>query len=411
MGAVPAGSPVDEIVLGLGGTVDYEVAWDSRVVEELIGRHDIRGADLDAPGPIATERDLVVSMLALLRKGVGAERFVASSQVIEQFAARTDTRVTLGGTCVRAAIAMSAVGVPSTLHLVSMNDATRRLLPGDVDWINSASEDTTDPHLIVQYPQGARVRAGDIDVVAPHPNRLIYANDPPHRELRLSDQLGERVARARLFLISSLNVIQDRAVLDDRLQRLREHIRQMPADGVVMFEDAGYHAPGFAEVVRDTIAPLADVYSLNEDELQEYLGRTIDLLEPGEVAGAVEELATIVNVPAMVVHTKYWSLAYGPECGRYADALAGGNTMAATRYRCGDGFTAHDYDETTTLPPQQVGAELAGRVEQLLGRSVVCVPARDVRTPTPTTIGLGDTFVGGFVAALVRSTSPKVEAS
>ncbi len=277
-----AGTRSRRVVLGLGGTVDYEVAWDSRVVEDLVEQHGIRSTDLDAPRPIVTERDLVVSVLAFLRDGAGGERFVASSHVIEEFSSRLDTRVTLGGTCVRAAIAMSAVGVASTLHLVSMNDVTRRLLPADVDWICSAGDDTTDPHLIVQYPQGARVRAGDIDVVAPHSNRLIYANDPPHRELLISEQLGDALTDAAVFLVSSLNVIQDRAVLDDRLQSLHRHLENLPDDALVMFEDAEYHVPEFSTVVRDAIAPMADVYSLNEDELQRYVGRTVDLLHPRE---------------------------------------------------------------------------------------------------------------------------------
>lgn len=396
-------------VLGLGGTVDYEVVWEAAVLERLVQGYRILPTELDHAGPIASERDLVVSILSFLRAGAGGERFVASSDIIEQFASRLDTRVTLGGTCVRAAIAMSAVGVPSTVHLVSMNDATRRLLPGDVDWICSAEEDTTDPHLIVQYPRGGRVRSGDVDVVAPHPNRLIYANDPPHRELVLSDQLGATLADAGIFLVSSLNVIQERAVLDARLASLQRSMRHLPGDALVVFEDAGYHMAAFSRVVRDALAPIVDVYGCNEDELQAHLDRTVDLLDPDDVAAAVEEFAAIVQVPALVVHTRHWALAHGPEAGRYALALAGGTTMAATRYRCGDGFGARDYHRTASLPVQPAGAALARGLHNLLGSAVVCVPAHDIATADPTTIGLGDTFVGGFVAALTAPSSTNAE--
>jgi ADP-dependent phosphofructokinase/glucokinase len=143
-----------------------------------------------------------------------------------------------------------------------------------------------------------------------------------------------------------------------------------------------------------------DVYGCNEDELQAHLDRSVDLLDPNDVAMAIEEFAATVQVPALVVHTTHWALAYGPEAGRYEPALAGGTTMAATRYRCGDGFALRDYRETATLPVQPAGATLAGGLRDLLGSSVVCVPAYDVVTDDPTTIGLGDTFVGGFVAAL-----------
>jgi ADP-dependent phosphofructokinase/glucokinase len=40
---------------------------------------------------------------------------------------------------------------------------------------------------------------------------------------------------------------------------------------------------------------------------------------------------------------------------------------------------------------------------------VVCVPAHDIATADPTTIGLGDTFVGGFVAALTAPSSTNPE--
>jgi ADP-dependent phosphofructokinase/glucokinase len=79
---------------------------------------------------------------------------------------------------VRAGLLLSRLGVPSTLHLVSVNDTVRRLLPPETDHISSGTEDTFYPHLIVQYEQGLRIRAGDLDLTAPFPNRLIYVNDP-----------------------------------------------------------------------------------------------------------------------------------------------------------------------------------------------------------------------------------------
>ncbi|OZB88606.1 MAG: hypothetical protein B7X41_07240, partial [Microbacterium sp. 14-71-5] len=92
-------------VLGLGGTVDYEVTWDDPTVQALAEAYGIAVDELDRLLPIESERDLVRTVLAFLRDGGGGERYVASSAVVERFAARFDTRITLGGTCVRAAIA------------------------------------------------------------------------------------------------------------------------------------------------------------------------------------------------------------------------------------------------------------------------------------------------------------------
>lgn len=390
-------------VLGLGGTVDYEIRWDPAVLERLAVEHGVRSADLDLAAPVDSVRDLVRSLLAFVRDGVGGERFVASSDIVAAVAARFDKAVTLGGTCVRAAIAMDVLGVPATVHLVSIDDTVRRLLPRSVDYVSSATQDTLDPHLIVQYPAGTRVRLEGADVVAPGPNRIIYANDPPHRELRIADDLPDALRDADVFLVSSFNVIQDPATLEDRLERVTRATHALPPGSMVMFEDAGFHVPALSARVRDAMAAVVDVYSLNEDEMQAYLGRPVDLLDPPAVAAAVVDLRRLVPARTVVLHTQHWALAVGERGAELGPALHGGITMAATRYRLGDGFTAQDYAETAAMVPGERAATLAAEVARLLGPEGAVVPALDLSAvPTPTTIGLGDTFVGGFLAALDR---------
>ncbi|GEK23270.1 ADP-dependent glucokinase/phosphofructokinase [Cellulomonas xylanilytica] len=390
-------------VLGMGGTVDYELRWDPAVLERLAAEHGIGPEDLDLATPVDSVRDLVRSLLAFVRDGVGGERFVASSDIVEAVAARFDTEVTLGGTCVRAAIAMDVLGLSSTLHLVSIDDTVRRLLPSSVDHVSSAVQDSRDPHLIVQYPAGARVRVGDAELVAPHPNRIIYANDPPHRELRIAADLADALRTADVFLLSSFNVIQDPATLESRLLQVRDAMRAMPPDALVVFEDAGYHVPELSRRVRDEMVWTADVYSLNEDEMQAYLGRQVDLLDAATVAKAVVELHQLVPAPTLVVHTKYWALAVGQRAAALGPALLGGITMASTRYRLGDGFTADDYADTGAMSPRASTQALTTEVTHLLGPDACVVPALDLSdVARPTTIGLGDSFVGGFLAALAR---------
>lgn len=392
-----------KFVLGLGGTVDYEIRWDPAVLERLAAEHGVRSVDLDRAVPVDSVRGLVRSLLAFVRDGVGGERFVASSDIVSAVADRFDKAVTLGGTCVRAAIAMDVLGVPATVHLVSIDDTVRRLLPRRVDYVSSATEDTLDPHLIVQYPAGTRVRLDDGEVVAPGPNRIIYANDPPHRELRIAGDLPDVLRDADVFLASSFNVIQDPATLEDRLARVTEAMRALPAGSLVMFEDAGFHVPALSTRVRDAMAAVVDVYSLNEDELQAYLGRRVDLLDPPAVVAAVADLRRLVPAPTVVVHTQHWALAVGERGAELGPALRGGITMASTRYRLGDGFTAADYADTAAMAPGDTAAKVAAEVGLLLGPGCAVVPALDLSAvPLPTTIGLGDTFVGGFLAALAR---------
>lgn len=392
----------NRLVLGLGGTVDYEVAWDPAPLEQLVRELGITAAELSTAVPIESERDLVRSVLAFVRDGVGGERYVASSDIVEAFAARFRTRITLGGTCVRAAIAMDKLGVPSTVHLVSIDDHVRRLLPPGVSYVSSAERDTTDPHLIVQFARGARVRAGDIDVVAAHPNRLIYTNDPPNRELVLSDDLGPALADAAVLLVSGFNTIQDPATLEARIRTLRKHMEQLPTGAVVIYEDAGFHVPALTRLVHDELLDLVDVHSMNEDEMQAYLGRSVDLLDPDDIAAALADLAARIPARTLVVHTRTWSLALGADAEQYRSALQGGITMASTRFLGGDAFTAADYHAVAGLPADPAGARLAAELEALLPGRVACVPAYVLTTDRPTTIGLGDTFVGGFIAALAE---------
>ena len=84
----------------------------------------------------------------------------------------------------------------------------------------------------------------------------------------------------------------------------------------------------------------------------------------------------------------------------YREALKGGITMASARYRFGDGFTRADYDTMAFERRNPAGAAVAVELQKT-APNLVCLPALQLDDPYPTTIGLGDSFVGGFIAALV----------
>lgn len=387
-----------DLVLGLGGTVDYEIRWDADVLSALAEDYGIRRDDLVTTTPIIDERALVVTVLAFLATGGGGERFVLSSEIVERFAAHFDVEITLGGTGVRAGIALDRIGVPTVQHLVSIDDNVRRLLPASMRVLSSATRDTLDPHLIVQYPEGASVRLVDGEVVAPASNRLIFANDAPNREMAIAPGLGDALAEAAAFLVSGFNTMQDAALLDRRLHDVRAAMRRLPDSALVYYEDAGFYERSFAGLVRTRLMDRIDVYGMNEDELQEYLGRPVDLLSPDDVAAALADVHALIPAPALVVHTKFWAVAVGPEAGRHRAALESATRTAATRYRLGDDCRADDLDETARLPRHAGGAAVVAAVVQRM--PAVGVPAYVVDVARPTTIGLGDTFVGGFLAAV-----------
>jgi ADP-dependent phosphofructokinase/glucokinase len=390
------------VVLGLGGGVDYELKLSAPTLEQLVGEYQIRDAELTSSAAVTNERELVISILTYIKNGGGGEHFVASSDALRAFAVRFPTRATLGGTSVRAAIAMSRLGVPSTLHLVSLNDVVRRLLPASCDYICSGRQDTLYPHLIVQYDQGMRVQVGDIDIRAPFPNRLIYVNDPANEAMLLSDELGSLLRDARVFLISGFNAVRDQGMLDQRLSTLRSHMRQLPTEAVVYYEDAGFHQPVFSHRVRNALLEVIDVYGLNEDEMQSYLGHPVDLLSVTEVERALKSLQALIPAPTLVVHTKYWSAAVGEGAGEYAEPLNDGIVIASTRYSYGDEYSDQHYELMRSRARRAEALEFAAALQGRMGGLVRCLPGFHLDVAEPTTIGLGDTFVGGFLAAVAE---------
>ncbi len=391
----------EQIALGFGDNIDYEIVWDSAVYEDLITRYGIRADELSSDGAIRNERDLVVSILSFVQSGAGGERSVASSAIVERFAQRFENKITLGGTSVRAAIAMRKLGYTSALHLSTINDHVRRLIPQDSPYVCSNTQDSLYPHLIVQFDKGARVRAGDIELVAARANRIIYHNDADNIAMRISEDFADLVSEAKVFLVSGFNAMQSEALLVERLESVEGILARLPKDALVFYEEAGFYEPRFSRLIHARLAGKIDIVSLNEDEMQGYLGGKLDLLDAAQIGEALADLYELIPAPVIVVHTMHWALAYGENATQFARALKGGVTMATTRFCFGDEFTVDNYREVEALPPSAEGAAFAATLEGLLDGRVCCVPVACVEQSNATTIGLGDAFVGGFLPALL----------
>ncbi len=392
----------EQIALGFGDNVDYEIRWDSHIIEELILCYNIHANELQQQPPeIRTERDLVISIMNFLCTGVGGERFVAFSELIERFSERFHKKITLGGTSVRAAVAMRTLGHRSALHLVTINDYVRQLIPADSPYVCSNSQDTFYPHLIVQFDDSVGVCANDIDVRAPRANRIIYHNDVDNIYMRLNEDFAHLITGAKVLLVAGFNAMQVRDLLLKRLHSLLRIMEHLPDNACVYYEDAGFYDTSFRQLIYTTLAGHITIYGMNEDELQAHLGRELNLLDAAQIKTALVELHQLLRVPLIVVHSMHWALAYGDHAERVAGALKGGVTMATTRFRYGDYFAPEDYQKVAALPPTPQGAAFATAIKQLLGTKVCCVPVAQVDQTNATTVGLGDAFVGGFLPTLL----------
>lgn len=387
------------VVLGMSSTVDDEVVWDERAVARLAAEHRVGPDDLGYRAPVGDLRGMVTTLLAHVDDGSGAEHYVAAPELLAEFVSRFENRRTLGGTGVRAGIALAATGVASTAVMAAADPDVHRLLPPLCRAVAAAEAERLVPHLIVQYPAGAAFEVGGRAVVAPAPNRVIFAHDVPNEELRIPECYASLVAGAKVTLVSSLNAIRDEGVLARRLAQLGAALREAPGDATAVWEDAAYHVAGMALRVVRAMAARVHVVSMNEDELQAYLGRQVDLLDAGAVARAAAAVRELTGARTLVVHTRWWSIAVGDEAERYRSALRGGIAMASARYAYGDDIGTGRLAEAATWPRDPRSLRVAA---ELAARGVVCEPAAVPPAAVPTTIGLGDTFIGGFVRVLAE---------
>jgi ADP-dependent phosphofructokinase/glucokinase len=176
--------------------------------------------------------------------------------------------------------------------------------------------------------EGATVRAEDIDLRAPRSNRIIYVNDPANAELVLDEDLGQALSAADVFLISGFNSISEKATLRTRLHDLARHLRSLPSTALVVYEDAGFHVPALSALVRKAVLDRADIYSMNEDEMEAYVRRPIEILDPDAMLSALREVHAVVPARTLVVHTRAWALATGERALELRSALQGGVVMA-----------------------------------------------------------------------------------
>lgn len=390
----------ESLVLGLGDNVDYEIEWDGRVLSALAEVFRIREEELDIFAPVGDDRSLVVSILSFLRSGAGGERFVASPEIIERFAKLFRNKITLGGTPIRAAIALGKLGYTAALHFVTMNEHVRRLMPPGCSFVCSCDAENAYPHLIVQFTEGARVQTSRLDIRAVRPNRIIYDNDPENALMKLNEDFSKFCPDAKAFLISGFNAMQSATLLETRIESLLRIMRRLPEEAVVYYEDGGFFDDRLRKVVRDGLEEKIDIHGMNEDELQGYLGRKVELLDEEQVSSALRDILALIGARSVVVHTRYWAAAYGGSAMALESALVGGIVLATTRFRFGDDFTPEDYRNTFCLPDEAEGAAFSARLREMMP-DAMCVPSKKAQEKRVTTIGLGDAFVGGFLAALL----------
>lgn len=392
------------VFLGLGGTVDAEVVCESHGLQQLVDGFDISLADVMAVETVRSPRDLVCWLLNQVRLGRGGEKFVDNPEVITWASDHFPNKTTLGGTDIRAATVLSMHGVRTVAHVAATDETMLRLVPSRCQLITTDHVERLIPHLIMQYAPGLKVRLEGGTVQATKADRVIFANDPPNAKLPFAQGLRKAIANSSVVLLSTLNVIQDREVLRDRLDQLIAMLSERTHSGPVLWEDAGYHDVSNQLLVAQSIGPHVDVFGTNLEELAQILGLTTEPETPGEVREGLVALAKLTGAPNTVVHSSNWAAVWGPNSPQLVEALDYGNAVASTRFALGDDMTLEDIAETRQagFGDDQVAKERSAFVKVAEGIDPLLRVSQNypVQAENPTTIGLGDAFLGGVLKVL-----------
>lgn len=390
-----------DLFLGFGNNVDYEVKLDVQILKDMAEYYRITDEDIKDVD-IRDIRSLLISIFAHMQTGRGDERIVASNEILDEFTKYFNYSASMGGTPIRAALALSKLGIDSFLHYTSYNDLIKRYTPPRCRVVTSSESEQIFPHLIIQFNKGDTIESENLHISAPKANRIIYHRDIDVQELMINPAFFDEASRARAIGMSGFNAIQDEDVLRDRLLLVSDRLKKLPDSCLVYYEDGGFYNNAFRNVVSEVIGPQIDIHGMNEDELQTVIGKKIRLYDVDEVIEALECAKRSSRSKCLLVHTSEWALIYGDGCTRYGKFIKNGINLATTRLIYGDCFTIDDYYSVKDLNLKKESVEFKSVIERLSSTEVFCEPSYSVANKNLTTIGLGDSFVGGFLSAIVK---------
>jgi ADP-dependent phosphofructokinase/glucokinase len=412
-----------ELAIGYTSDLDVLLEWDKDTV------NDIFSAYLKTE-PVINSNDTIDSIESLARilgyymiNGLGGEADITDSKVCDYLSLRFNTKNGLGGTCAQQAVAIGKIGIPALVHItdrskevcefmdgVGLNTVTEK---GVVPLMESATDDPPVLHMILQFPKGEKIVINGRTVEIPLSNRLILDFDMIHKHVPLEkpflNYCENNAEKLALYSISGFNAILDPAIMRQRVDELTAHfnnIKSKNQDCMVYLEGAFYLNPEVKDVVFGELANSIDFLGMNEEELVEHVekhGKAIDKDSFPSVLNGLEHMLQKFPVTGIILHTKDYSMYYGTQV-KTIDVEMGltmGNLLSGTRARIGEYGSYKDCSGTLELPLSEVGIAFAEQLEKILSnRYIKIVPSRYLEHPR-CTIGLGDTFVAGFLTAFV----------
>src|SRR5699024_9846304 len=215
----------------------------------------------------------------------------------------------------RAAIAISKIGYESALSMVCYNKHIKELLPKQVHYYSNVGESRGDvyPHVVLSYPGNVHIQANGVDFVTQRENRMMFSRDIDSLNMVISQGFATMMQDAEVMLVSCFSEVLDENILKERMVQLNQLLEALPEKAFVISEDGCYINKEFRTYVHQALRDKIDALSMNEDEMQEYIGRRINIMDPEEVLEAIQYIYEKIQIPLLIVHSAAWAIAYGKD--------------------------------------------------------------------------------------------------
>ena len=412
------------LVFGYTSDLDIIVEWNLETFRKILSEYLTEE-------PAIKECDVIDSMESFARivsfymlKGLGGEIEITDRKVVNFLKERFTTHFALGGTCAQAATAFGTIGFPSIVHITDRSREVSRLMDGlgievvapsgRIPILEGASDDLPVQHLILQYPKGARFNILGRECSTPISNRLIMDYDKIHKFVPIDpnflDYCETNAKDILAYSSSGFNAVIDPDIMTGLIEKLAKHYRKIKEQNpacIICLESAHYMSSKINDIVFERFADSIDLLGMNEEELFDFSHKhhiDVDLKDMNSIITSLEFLVEKYPLAGVVLHTKDYAMYYGDDIEGvdFTKGLTLGNLMASTRARIGRYGTYEECIEILQLPLSAVGVALSNQLEKMQPRHLAClVPARYLEYPTYT-IGLGDTFVAGFMISFVK---------
>ena len=388
---------IPPIFLGFTNNIDYEMILDSDTINKIIQNYQIYKKDCKKYQNVSTIKELLGYTLYCIEKNIGEEKPIDCATLLSSFVNLFPYKKTIGGTAARAAMAMAKMGYGRQiyLHRDVSNYLLDSLFPFDIKQFISSHNAKVCPHVIIQYNHTTEICSNDIKINPQYANRIIYTSDPYAKDPNIGTEFLDNLHMAKCLLVSGYNAIQEPDIFIRNMKKLRGYLARLPEKPLVYYESAKFYQKSFHDIFNQYLGEFIDIYSLNEDEFSEIIKINIDFMNPEQIYQSIINFKKeFLDVKYLLLHTRYYALIFGKDANRYYPHLCSAVDLACTRALYGERIESFQkVQKMCRYPP---ALDFCRKI-QSFGGNIACVASADMQQNSLVTIGLGDTFVGGFL--------------